>query len=433
MSGVSEALRARLLADWHAWQDDAHLLAFDGFSARCDPDAPLVPGAAEARDRPPASEWLAPPPGTVARPPDLINWVCTVPGPAGTPWEGACLPFVLQFDERYPAQAPKGSFVNGFCHPNVYPSGKVCAPFLNDFVPEGSLLGWHPSVAWAWHPKATVTDVLKAVAALLGLPNNKDAAQDPAWRLLHNSPEEYETCVRTEAQKYTSSLSLCFPATRLTFASDFGNLLESGEWADVTLCCGTARIAAHALILCARSRVFRALLRGPMAADPAAVAVPAEIDEHTLRRTLAFIYTDELVPGFACAEEAQHLLNAADVYALPGLLALCERALVDGMTVENAATTLALADQHGAVRLKRAALYFVARRAAAVMATPGWAHLRTATPLLMETVLQTVLAGAPPELPLSQAADESVEEEVALADQGAEGRRVRQRTAAEHA
>ena len=125
-------------------------------------------------------------------------------------------------------------------------------------------------------------------------------------------------------------------------------------------------------------------------------------------------------------------LNAADLYALPGLTALCERALLEGMTVDNAATTLALADQHGAVRLKHATMSFVARRCAAVMATPGWAHLRTATPLLMEGVLQTVLAGVPPEPPLpTSAADE--DEEAAPADQAADGRRVRQRTAGDDA
>ena len=333
-------------------------------------------------------------------------------------------------------EAPHARFVGGFFHPNVFPSGKVLAPFLNHVERTRanstveSLSRWQPSVAWKWNPEATVKDVLKAICALLGAPNNYDAKQEPAWRLLAHAPKEYEARARLEAQKYTSPRQSGFPAASPSFASDFGRLLESGEGADVTLCCGAARFAAHALILCTRSPVFRALLRGPLAADPAAVPVPAEINKHTLRRTLEFIYTDQLAPAFACAEEAQHLLNAADVYALPGLTALCERALLDGMTVENVATTLALADQHGAVRLKRAAMCFVARRCAAVMATPGWAHLRTATPLLMEGVLQTVLAGVPPEQPLPAAPGD---DDAAPADQDAEGRRVRQRTAGDHA
>ena len=97
MSGVTEELRARLLAEWKSWQDEAHLLEYEGFSALCDPDAPLAPNAVKIQLPINASEWLAPPPGTPARPPDLLTWVCAVPGPAGTPWEGARLPLILSF------------------------------------------------------------------------------------------------------------------------------------------------------------------------------------------------------------------------------------------------------------------------------------------------------------------------------------------------
>ena len=44
--------------------------------------------------------------------------------------------------------------------------------------------------------------------------------------------------------------------------------------------------------------------------------------------------------------QAQHLLHAADHYELPRLLAICCAALRASLTVENAALTLTLADQH---------------------------------------------------------------------------------------
>ena len=196
MAEVSEALRKRLLSDWHSWQDVAHLMTYDGFSALCDPEAPLAPGAASVDYGLRTSEWLAPPEGTPARPHDLLNWVCAVPGPAGTPWEGARLPFVLRFDERYPAHPPTARFLPGFFHPNVYPSGKVCAPFLSHEKNTSLETSWPPAVAWTWHPKATVQEVLQAISALLGAPYNRDAAQEPAWRVLDRSTTEYEARVR---------------------------------------------------------------------------------------------------------------------------------------------------------------------------------------------------------------------------------------------
>jgi hypothetical protein len=64
--------------------------------------------------------------------------------------------------------------------------------------------------------------------------------------------------------------------------------------------------------------------------------------------------------------------------------------------VGNAAFTLTLADQHGAVALRHTALAFVAEHVVAVMKTEGWAHLKAARPLLMEALIQTMATGAPP-------------------------------------
>jgi hypothetical protein len=179
--------------------------------------------------------------------------------------------------------------------------------------------------------------------------------------------------------------------------TELGTLLASGRDADVTLLCGAERLAAHSFVLSLRSRIFAAQLEGPLAAPADAVPVPPEITPHTLRRLLQYLYTDELEP--ASPEEASHLLNAADHYAAPRLFAICERTLCSALSVDNAATTLTLAEQHGATALKHAALRFVAANALAVMATPGWLHLAAARPALMGEALHTVVAGAPPEPP----------------------------------
>ena len=51
---------------------------------------------------------------------------------------------------------------------------------------------------------------------------------------------------------------------------------------------------------------------------------------------------------------AQHLLAAAEMYQLGRLRRICEQALVDSVDLDNAATTLALAEQnHAEVRMIR--------------------------------------------------------------------------------
>lgn len=107
----------------------------------------------------------------------------------------------------------------------------------------------------------------------------------------------------------------------------------------------------------------------------------------------AFIHNLNCSPASRFASQAQHLLNAADHYALARLRAICERFLARGLAADNAAFTLTLADQHHAVGLRQAALRFIAANTAAVVATEGWAHLMSARPLLAQEVIVTMAGG----------------------------------------
>ena len=188
-------------------------------------------------------------------------------------------------------------------------------------------------------------------------------------------------------------LPVAIPAPSIS--ADLSSLLESGEDADVTLLCGAAtRMKAHSAILCVRSPVLKAQLKGSLASPRLeAVPVPEEIDAPTLRRTLEFIYTDECEP--ASAEEAQHLLNSADHYGLARLRAICESKLIETLSNESVAFTLTLAEQHGALALKDAALRFIAANAAAVLRTEGWAHLLLSAPAVVNEVVLAVANGLP--------------------------------------
>ena len=57
---------------------------------------------------------------------------------------------------------------------------------------------------------------------------------------------------------------------------------------------------------------------------------------------------------------AQHLLAAADRYALERLRLLCEARLCEDVARNTVATTLALAEQHQCIQLKSVCLKFIA-------------------------------------------------------------------------
>lgn len=57
---------------------------------------------------------------------------------------------------------------------------------------------------------------------------------------------------------------------------------------------------------------------------------------------------------------AQHLLAAADRYALERLRSLSEARLCEDVTINTVATTLALAEQHHCFQLKDVCLKFIA-------------------------------------------------------------------------
>ena len=56
---------------------------------------------------------------------------------------------------------------------------------------------------------------------------------------------------------------------------------------------------------------------------------------------------------------ADDLLAAADKYALDRLKVMCEESLCSGLSVENAADVLILADLHSADQLKAQAIDFI--------------------------------------------------------------------------
>uniref|UniRef100_A0A8I6YGQ5 BTB domain-containing protein n=1 Tax=Hordeum vulgare subsp. vulgare TaxID=112509 RepID=A0A8I6YGQ5_HORVV len=111
---------------------------------------------------------------------------------------------------------------------------------------------------------------------------------------------------------------------------------------------------------------------------------------------LYFIYNDSVMEFEMQHEEvtmlAQHLLAAADKYGLDRLKEICEGKLSDGISVDTAATTLALAEQHNCPQLKVKCVDFIVGTPAildAVLATDGYKHLEASCPMVLPELLKS--------------------------------------------
>ncbi|KAM0912742.1 hypothetical protein ACQ4PT_012616 [Festuca glaucescens] len=120
-----------------------------------------------------------------------------------------------------------------------------------------------------------------------------------------------------------------------------------------------------------------------------------DMDAAVFKAMLHFIYTDavpELDQGpNVVVALAQHLLAAADRYALDRLKVICENKLSSGLTVDTAATTLAIAEQHTCLQLKASCVEFIVSTPAvldAVLSTEGYKDLAASSPSMLADLLK---------------------------------------------
>ncbi|KAF3338261.1 BTB/POZ and MATH domain-containing protein 2 [Carex littledalei] len=144
------------------------------------------------------------------------------------------------------------------------------------------------------------------------------------------------------------------------------NLLQSGEGADISFKVKGETFPAHRIILASRSSVFRAELFGSMSESTASCIEIQDIEPQIFKALLQFIYTDMFPPsddhtGKGVDEDimAQHLIVAADRYALDRLRLICEETLAKKINADNVVTTLVLAAQHNCQQLKELCLDYI--------------------------------------------------------------------------
>ncbi|KAF7067602.1 hypothetical protein CFC21_073470 [Triticum aestivum] len=177
----------------------------------------------------------------------------------------------------------------------------------------------------------------------------------------------------------------------------FGDLLSSKAGVDVEFVVGGETFSAHRLVLAARSPVFRAELFGLMKEGATTGAIRIhDIKAEVFNALLTFIYTDAL-PAMDQQEEsamAQHLLVAADRYALERLKLICEDKLCNCIDTSSVATILALAEQHHCHELKVACLVFLSspNNLDAAIESEGFEFLTKSCPGVIKDLLKSKVA-----------------------------------------
>ncbi|CAM0884843.1 unnamed protein product [Alopecurus aequalis] len=184
----------------------------------------------------------------------------------------------------------------------------------------------------------------------------------------------------------------------------FDHLLQHKVGADVTFEVSGETFAAHRCVLAARSKVFMALLFGPMAeGSTSSVIQIKDMEAEVFALLLSFIYTDSC-PGMEeeefCIERnvmwTQNVLVAADRYDLQRLKFICERLLSEHIDVSSVASNLALSEQHHCQMLNEACLKFIEALSPEclekVMATDDWEHMIMAHPSVLNKFIVKVVS-----------------------------------------
>ncbi|KAJ1963444.1 Ubiquitin-conjugating enzyme E2 11 [Dipsacomyces acuminosporus] len=106
---------------------------------------------------------------------NMLNWVGTLEGAAGTPYEGLKYKLNLKFPSDYPFTAPTITFDTPCWHPNVDDKGNICLDILKD----------------KWSAVYNVQTILLSLQTLLGDPNPASPLNGQAAQLWENQ-EEYK-------------------------------------------------------------------------------------------------------------------------------------------------------------------------------------------------------------------------------------------------
>jgi speckle-type POZ protein len=183
---------------------------------------------------------------------------------------------------------------------------------------------------------------------------------------------------------------------RSNLQNQLAEMLKDEESMDATFSVGDQLFRAHRFIMALRSPVFKAELFTEMQESATRHIKIDDMEPAIFGALLRFIYTDTFPNDCEVDKDAplQHLFVAANRYGLDRLTAMCEERLWKSIDVHIVVSTLALAEQHDRVQLKKACIGFMSSQGvlAQIRETEDFKHLVLSCPTILEEIMDRAVA-----------------------------------------
>lgn len=148
---------------------------------------------------------------------------------------------------------------------------------------------------------------------------------------------------------------LSFEIPPATIISDFRCLVNNDTFSDITFIVEGRSVFAHKLMLM-RCSYFEALFLGQMREAHMDTIHIEQVQYDVFLLVLEYLYTDQIVISFSNAME---LFEAADLFCIHRLKTMCEKRMLEQITVDNAAGIFHAADVHSATALRQKAKKYI--------------------------------------------------------------------------
>ena len=120
---------------------------------------------------------------------DVTKLLVGIPGPKRTVWEGGLYPVIFHWARSGPVKPPLCKLPAGFHHPNIFPSGTISHPSLNEEA--------------GWRPDFTIPELMFDIQQLLAHPNVNSPAQAEAYHCYMDDKNKYDQIAAEIAQTHT--------------------------------------------------------------------------------------------------------------------------------------------------------------------------------------------------------------------------------------